>query len=96
LNREQAFLENSSLGLSQWRALQAFKDATEEFEPLIKRVRIDGAILDQLLKSGLAEAGPTSQRFDPTYGPTGYRLSPLGRQVLDRGPWATGPDPQSK
>ena len=33
--------------------------------------------------------------FDPNYGPTGYRLSALGRQVLDRGPWATQLDPQS-
>jgi hypothetical protein len=89
LNTEQTFLRNNSLRLSQWRALRAFKDATEEFEPLSKRERIDAGTLDQLLIFGLAEAGPTSPRFDPDYGPTGYRLSALGRQVLDRGPWAT-------
>jgi len=89
LNQEPSFLESKSLGLSQWRALRAFKASTEEFEPLAKKVRIDSAVLSQLLRLGLAEAGPTSHRFDPRDGPTGYRISPLGRQVLVRGPWAT-------
>jgi hypothetical protein len=88
LNNEPSFLDSKSLGLSQWRALRAFKASTDEFEPLAKKVKIDEVVLDQLLRLGLAEAGPTSHRFDPRYGPTGYRISPLGRQVLDRGPWA--------
>jgi hypothetical protein len=95
LNEEQSFLHHTSLGLAQWRALRAFKNATDDFEPLCKRIRIDGVTLDELLAFGLAEAGPTSHRFDSSDGPTGYRLSPLGRQVLDRGPWAT-PQPPCK
>lgn len=84
---EEYFLANVALDAHEWRGIQQLANALGEFEPLAKRGKLGEAVAERLVKMGLAEKGPCSERYASIGMATGYRLSHLGWKVKGRGRW---------
>jgi hypothetical protein len=82
---DDEFLQHQALSAHEWRGVTELANALSEFEPLAKRGHLGKKVADQLVSIGLAESGPASERYRAIGFDVGYRLSPRGRKVLERG-----------
>ena len=77
---DEHFLSKVVLDAHEWRGVRELSNAWSKFEPLAKRGNLGSKVADRLVVQGLAETG-LSQRYDSQ----GYRLTPLGWMVYERG-----------
>ena len=82
---EEDVLANMILDANEWRGVGQLANALHELEPLAKRGNLGEVVADRLVKMGLAERGPTSDRYQSIGMRVGYRLSELGWKFVDRG-----------
>jgi hypothetical protein len=82
---EERFLAYAALDANEWSGIGQLANAQSQFEPLAKRGKLGMATADRLVALGLAEKGPSSERYASIGMPIGYRLSELGRHVQERG-----------
>lgn len=82
---EEYFLANTALDAHEWRGVGQLANALSIFEPLAKRGNLGEVVADRLVSLGLAEKGPSSDRYFAIGMKVGYRLSELGWKVKDRG-----------
>ena len=84
---EEYFLANTALDAHEWRGVGQLANALSDFEPLAKRGNLGEVVADRLVRLGLAEKGPSSDRYASIGMSVGYRLSELGWRVKERGRW---------
>ncbi|WP_139202675.1 hypothetical protein [Rhodopseudomonas pseudopalustris] len=82
---EKVFLAETALDAHEWRGVGQLANAIDIFEPLAKRGNLGEVVADRLVSLGLAEKGRSSDRYFAIGMKVGYRLSPLGWKILDRG-----------
>jgi hypothetical protein len=82
---EEYFLAHEALDGHEWAWRRAARKRAQSIEPLAKRGNLGEVVAERLVRIGLAEKGPCSDRYASTGIPTGYRLSELGVRVLDHG-----------
>lgn len=88
MNDDEDYLATVDLDAHEWRGVLQLAEAIGEFEPLAKRGKLGEAVAERLVTDGLAEKGPTSDRYTSIDMPIGYRLSSLGWKVKERGRFA--------
>lgn len=84
-NEEAYFLASISLEAREWNGVLELSKALSEFEPLAKRVKIGHITADRLLELGLAEKGECGAPYVSRGMAVGYRLTPLGWAIKERG-----------
>jgi hypothetical protein len=82
---DERFLAETVLDAHEWRGIGELANAISIFEPLNKRGNLGEVVADRLVALGLAEKGRSSDRYFAIGLTVGYRLSPLGWKVKDRG-----------
>lgn len=82
---EEYFIAHEALDAHEWRGVRELSNALSQFEPLAKRGNLGEVVAERLVRLGLAEKGPCSDRYASIGMPIGYRLSEPGVRVLDRG-----------
>lgn len=84
---DEDFLANTALDAHEWRGVRQLANALSDFEPLAKRGNLGEVVAERLVRLGLAEKGPCSDRYASIGMPVGFRLRELGWRVKERGRW---------
>jgi hypothetical protein len=82
---DEEFVAHNALNANEWRGVNQLANALSIMEPLAKRGNLGEVVADRLVSLGLAEKGRSSDRYFAIGMAVGYRLTPLGWKILDRG-----------
>ena len=85
MNDDDHNLGNEALDRFDWMALRDLAKSLNDFEPIEARAKTGDALAERLVQIGLVETGPCSARYAARGFRSGYRLTPRGWYVLERG-----------